>query len=74
MLLHFAFSFPVIVRVMVGEFLNYRETYEVAARTLGASAFTAVRTVTMPILRPGILAAFLLALCVHSRKQGRRSL
>jgi thiamine transport system permease protein len=62
MLLHFAFSFPVIVRVMVGEFLNYRETYEVAARTLGASAFTAVRTVTMPILRPAILAAFLLAL------------
>lgn len=62
MLLHFAFSFPVIVRVMVGEFLNYRETYEVAARTLGASAFTAVRTVTLPILRPGVLAGFLLAL------------
>jgi thiamine transport system permease protein len=62
MLLHFAFSFPVIVRVMVGEFLNYRETYEVAARTLGASALTAVRTITMPILRSGVLAAFLLAL------------
>ncbi len=62
MLLHFAFSFPVIVRVMVGEFLNYRETYEVAARTLGASSFTAVRTVTFPILRSGLLAAFLLAL------------
>ena len=62
MLLHFAFSFPVIVRVIVGELLNYRETYEVAARTLGASAFTAVRTVTMPILRAGVLAAFLLAL------------
>jgi len=62
MLLHFVFSYPVIVRVMVGEFLNYRETYEVAARTLGASAFTAVRTVTLPILRPGLLAAFLLAL------------
>lgn len=62
MLLHFAFSFPVIVRVMVGEFLNYRETYEVAARTLGASTFTAVRTVTFPILRTGLLAAFLLAL------------
>ena len=61
MLLHFVFSFPVIVRVMVGEFLNYRETFEVAARTLGASAFTAVRTVTLPILRPGLLAAFLLA-------------
>ncbi len=62
MLLHFAFSFPVVVRVMVGEFLNYRETFEVAARTLGASAFTAVRTVTLPLLRPGVLAAFLLAL------------
>jgi thiamine transport system permease protein len=62
MLLHFAFSYPVIVRVMVGEFLNYRETFEVAARTLGASAHTAVRTVTFPILRPGLLAAFLLAL------------
>jgi thiamine transport system permease protein len=62
MLLHFAFSYPVIVRVMVGEFLNYRETFEVAARTLGASAFTAVRTVTIPILRPGVLAAFLLAM------------
>jgi thiamine transport system permease protein len=62
LLLHFAFSFPVIVRVMVGEFLNYRETYEVAARTLGASAFTAVRTITLPILRSGVLAAFLLAL------------
>jgi thiamine transport system permease protein len=62
LLLHFAFSFPVIVRVMVGEFLNYRETYEVAARTLGASSFTAVRTITIPILRSGVLAAFLLAL------------
>jgi len=62
MLLHFAFSFPVIVRVMVGEFLNYRETFEIAARTLGASAFTAVRTVTLPILRPALLAGFLLAL------------
>ena len=60
-LLHFAFSYPVVVRVMVGEFLNYRETYEVAARTLGASAFTAARTITMPILRLGVLAGFLLA-------------
>jgi thiamine transport system permease protein len=62
LLLHFAFSFPVIVRVMVGEFLNYRETYEIAARTLGASSLTAVRTITIPILRSGVLAAFLLAL------------
>ncbi|MBS7639181.1 MAG: ABC transporter permease subunit [Candidatus Bathyarchaeia archaeon] len=61
LLLHFAFSYPVIVRVMVGELLNYKEVYEVAARTLGASPFTAVRTITLPLLKPGIIASFLLA-------------
>ncbi|MBO3803612.1 MAG: iron ABC transporter permease [Candidatus Brockarchaeota archaeon] len=60
-LLHFAFSYPVVVRLMVGEFQRYNETYEVAARTLGASPFTAVRTVTFPILKPAFVAAFLLA-------------
>jgi thiamine transport system permease protein len=61
LLLHFAFSFPVIVRVMVGELLSYKGVYETAARTLGARAFTVARTVTLPILRPAIIAAFLLA-------------
>jgi len=61
LLLHFAFSYPVIVRVMVGELLNYKEVYEVAARTLGAQPLTAVRTVTLPLLKPGIIASFLLA-------------
>jgi thiamine transport system permease protein len=61
LLLHFAFSYPVIVRVMVGELLNYKEVYEVAARTLGAQPLTAVRTITLPLLKPGIIASFLLA-------------
>jgi thiamine transport system permease protein len=61
LLLHFAFSYPVIVRVMVGELLTYREVYEVAARTLGAQPFTAVRTITLPLLKPGIIASFLLS-------------
>jgi thiamine transport system permease protein len=61
LLLHFAFSYPVIVRVMVGELLTYREVYEVAARTLGAQPFTAVRTITLPLLKPSIIASFLLA-------------
>jgi thiamine transport system permease protein len=61
LLLHFAFSYPVVVRLLVGEFQRYSETYEVAARTLGASSFTAVRTVTFPILKPAFIAAFLLA-------------
>jgi len=61
LLLHFAFSFPVIVRVMVGELLSYKSVYETAARTLGAKPFTVARTVTLPILRPALIAAFLLA-------------
>ena len=60
-LLHFAFSYPVIVRVMVGALQGYREIYETAARTLGASTFTAVRTVSLPLLKPALVAGFLLA-------------
>lgn len=54
-------AFPFIVRVMVGELLNYKEVYEVAARTLGAQPLTAVRTITLPLLKPGIIVSFLLA-------------
>lgn len=60
-LLHFAFSLPVVVRVMVGELSGYKETFEIAAKTLGAEPFTAVRTVTFPILRPALVASFLLS-------------
>jgi len=60
-LLHFAFSYPVIVRVMVGALQGYKEVYETAARTLGASPLTAVRTVSLPLLKPALVAAFLLA-------------
>jgi len=60
-LLHFAFSYPVIVRVMVGALQGYKEVYETAARTLGASTFTAVRTVSLPLLKPALVAGFLLA-------------
>ncbi|UCF58245.1 MAG: iron ABC transporter permease, partial [Candidatus Bathyarchaeota archaeon] len=60
-LLHFTFSFPVVVRVMVGGLLDYERTYEEAARTLGAAPLTADRTVTFPILKPSLIASFVLA-------------
>ncbi len=60
-LLHFAFCFPVIVRLMVGEFQGYNQVYENAARTLGAPVFTAFRTVTISMLKPAVVSAFLLA-------------
>ncbi len=60
-LLHFVFSFPVVVRVMVGALFDYQVTLEEASRTLGASSFTAERTITFPILRPSLIGAFVLA-------------
>lgn len=60
-LLHFAFSYPVVVRVVVGALLDYKREYENASRTLGAPPFTASRTVTFPIIKPSLIAAFILA-------------
>lgn len=60
-LLHFTFSYPVVVRVLVGALLDYKREYENASRTLGAPPFTASRTVTLPIIRPSLIAAFILA-------------
>ncbi len=60
-LLHFAFSFPVVVRVMVGALLDYKLEYEQASRTLGAAPLTAARTVTFPILKHSLIASFTLA-------------
>jgi thiamine transport system permease protein len=62
MLLHFTFSFPVVVRVVVGALLDYKLEYERASRTLGAPPFTAARTVTFPIIKPSLIAAYTLAL------------
>lgn len=60
-LLHFTFSYPVVVRVVVGALLDYKREYENASRTLGAPPFTASRTVTFPVIKPSLIAAFILA-------------
>jgi len=60
-LLHFTFSFPVVVRVVVGALLDYKREFENASRTLGAPPFTASRTVTFSIIKQSLIAAFILA-------------
>jgi thiamine transport system permease protein len=60
-LLHFTFSYPVVVRVIVGALLDYKTEYENASRTLGAPPFMAARTVTFSIIKPSLIAAFVLA-------------
>ncbi len=61
MLLHFTFSYPVVVRVLVGALLDYKMEYERASRTLGAVPLVAFRTVTSPILKPAFIASFVLS-------------
>ena len=61
LLLHFTFSYPVVVRVLVGALLDYKMEYEQASRTLGAVPFLAFRTVTSPIIKPSLIAAFVLS-------------
>jgi thiamine transport system permease protein len=58
LLLHFTFSYPVVVRVLVGALLDYKMEFERASRTLGAAPFMAFRTVTSPIIKPSLIAAF----------------
>ncbi len=60
-LLHFTFSYPVVVRVVVGALLDYKMEYEQASRTLGAPPLMAARTVTLSIIKPSLIAAFILA-------------
>jgi len=60
-LLHFVFSYPIIVRVMVGALLDYQIVFEEASRTLGAPPLTADRTVTLSILKPSLVSSFILA-------------
>jgi thiamine transport system permease protein len=60
-LLHFVFSYPIVVRVLVGALLDYKMEFEQQSRTLGAPPFMAVRTVTFPILKSSLIAAFILS-------------
>lgn len=52
---------PVTFLVLLSTLEAINPTLEEAARTLGAKATTTFRTVTWPLLRPGLAAAFLLA-------------
>jgi thiamine transport system permease protein len=51
----------VVVRVIVGAMLDYKMEYERASRTLGAAPLSAARTVTFPIIKPSLIAAYSLA-------------
>ncbi len=59
-LLHIIFTFPYMVRSLSAILEQIDLNYETAGRTLGAPAWTAVRTITLPLFRAGFVTGFIL--------------
>ncbi len=58
---HIIFTFPYIVRNMKIVLEKSDTLYEDAARTLGASGITVFRTITLPLMKEGVIAGSILA-------------
>jgi spermidine/putrescine transport system permease protein len=58
---HVMFSISFVVVVVRSRLIGFDRSLEEAAQDLGASAFTTFRTVTLPLIAPGIVAAAMLA-------------
>ncbi len=61
-LFHFTTTFPYVIRSLAAILEEIDVTLEIAARTCGASKFTAARTVTLPLFRSGVATAMVLSL------------
>jgi len=61
---------PLGVRTIAGVMLQIDKSLEECARVCGASWFYQMRTVTLPLLRPGIIAAWLLVFIASVRELG----
>jgi thiamine transport system permease protein len=59
-LLHIVFSYPYMVRSLAAILEQIDVTYETAGQTLGASKFTAARTITLPLFRAGVVTGIIL--------------
>lgn len=59
-LLHLIFTYPYMVRTLSGILEQIDPNYETAGMTLGASRWTAVRTITLPLFRAGLITGFIL--------------
>jgi len=60
LLAHISFSIPLTTLVIIARMQRIDRTLEDAARDLGADEWTTMRKVTLPLLKPGIVAAALL--------------
>ncbi|MGD0329017.1 MAG: ABC transporter permease subunit [Nitrososphaeria archaeon] len=62
MLLHIAFTIPYMVRSVSAALTDFDISYEMASKTLGARSFTAIRTITLPLVKAGILTGTILSI------------
>lgn len=60
LLAHVSFSIPLATLVIIARMQRLDRTLEEAAMDLGADEWTTMRKVTLPLLKPGIIAAALL--------------
>jgi putative spermidine/putrescine transport system permease protein len=61
---HLAVTVPYIVRTASMSLMTLNRSCEEAARTLGASGFMTFRKVTLPLVKPGVLAGFVIAFII----------
>jgi iron(III) transport system permease protein len=69
-LAYFTVLMPLGVRTLAGVVLQIDKSLEECARVCGASWLYQLRTVTLPLLRPGIIAAWLLVFIASVRELG----
>ncbi|HEX3953932.1 MAG TPA: iron ABC transporter permease [Stellaceae bacterium] len=69
-LAYFTVMLPLGVRTLAGVVLQIDRSLEECARVCGASWMHQMRTVTLPLLRPGIIAAWLLLFIACVRELG----
>jgi putative spermidine/putrescine transport system permease protein len=57
-------TFPYLVRTIMASLARFDQSLEEAARTLGAHPLRGFMLVTLPLIRPGVIAGMLFALIV----------
>jgi len=73
-LLHVAFTIPYMVRSVSAALTDFDVSYEIASKTLGARSFTAIRTITLPLVKAGILTGTILAIARSLSETGATSI
>jgi putative spermidine/putrescine transport system permease protein len=61
---HLSITVPYVIRTTSMSLLTLNRSCEEAARTLGASAWTTFRRVTLPLIAPGVLAGGAIAFLI----------